>query len=316
MTRLSVIICTHSPRRDYLDRVLAALRAQTRPLADWELVVVDNNSAPPLAECCNLAWHPAARVVVEPRLGLTPARLRGIAETTAPLLVFIDDDNVVGPDYLETALAIAEKHTLLGAWSGQVVPEFEVPPPAALEPWLPLLCLRPLARETWGNHLNSGQLPYGAGMCVRRQVAERYARDLQANPARMALDRTGDLLYCSGDLDLGMTAVDIGLGTGLFPALRVTHLIPRRRLDEAYLLKLTRDGSASYVVFNHVWGLSPTPAQSRVDRVVATYKRWRGTALQRKFAAALEEGEAMGRRLAAALPGAGAPAAHRTPTGS
>ena len=46
---LSVLICTHNPRRDYLDQVLAALRAQTLPVAEWELIVVDNASARPVA---------------------------------------------------------------------------------------------------------------------------------------------------------------------------------------------------------------------------------------------------------------------------
>ena len=41
------------------------------------------------------------------RLGLTPARLRGIRESRGELLVFVDDDNVLERDYLEVALALA-----------------------------------------------------------------------------------------------------------------------------------------------------------------------------------------------------------------
>jgi hypothetical protein len=303
MKTLSVAICTRNPRPDYLERVLVALRQQTLPLSDWELVLVDNQSEPPLAGRCDLAWHPAARVVPEPRPGLTPARLRGIAATTAPLVVFVDDDNVLAPDYLAAAGVLAGEHARLGAWSGQVLPEFEVPPPPALKPWLHLLCLRQFGRDDWGNHTDSARLPFGAGMCVRRTVAEQYARELQTHPARMALDRTGDLLYCSGDLDLGMTAVAMGLGTGLFCRLKVTHLIPKRRLEEAYLLKLTCHGAASYVVFNQVWGLKPALAGGQADRLLAVYKYWRASAAQRRFARAMRQGEALGRRLVGELLG-------------
>ena len=41
---LSVIIPTHNPRRDYLERVLEALAGQTLAAEKWELVIVDNKS--------------------------------------------------------------------------------------------------------------------------------------------------------------------------------------------------------------------------------------------------------------------------------
>ena len=44
MVAVSVAICTHNPRRDYLRRALAALEAQTLARDRWELVMVDNAS--------------------------------------------------------------------------------------------------------------------------------------------------------------------------------------------------------------------------------------------------------------------------------
>jgi cellulose synthase/poly-beta-1,6-N-acetylglucosamine synthase-like glycosyltransferase len=41
---VSVVIPTHNPRMDYLARVLEALRAQTLPREQWEIIVVDNGS--------------------------------------------------------------------------------------------------------------------------------------------------------------------------------------------------------------------------------------------------------------------------------
>ena len=48
--KCSVIICTHNPRENYLRRVLEALRAQTLPPAQWELLLIDNASAKSLPE--------------------------------------------------------------------------------------------------------------------------------------------------------------------------------------------------------------------------------------------------------------------------
>src|SRR3954464_1117831 len=118
MTELSVIICTHDPRGDYFHRCLSALRAQTLSPHVWELVLVDNLSREALSGRLDLAWHHNARVVREETLGLTRARLRGVKEASGEILVFVDDDNVLDPDFLETARRVADEKPFLGAWSG------------------------------------------------------------------------------------------------------------------------------------------------------------------------------------------------------
>ena len=114
--QISVIICTHNPRADYLGRTLDGLRSQELSAGEWELVLVDNASPEPVAPRFDLGWHPRARVVVEPEMGLTAARLRGISEASAPLLVFVDDDNVLSADYLKRALSLA---ALADRWASE-----------------------------------------------------------------------------------------------------------------------------------------------------------------------------------------------------
>src|ERR1700724_388037 len=101
---ISVIICTYNPRMDYLARVLSALQAQTLAREHWELLLIDNASNQPLRGRIDLSWHQHAKHVTEQKLGLTFARLRGIRESACELLVFVDDDNVLDPDYLEQAM--------------------------------------------------------------------------------------------------------------------------------------------------------------------------------------------------------------------
>src|SRR5271155_5863652 len=101
MPRLSAIICAHNPREDYLRRVLDGLRAQTLPLEQWELLLIDNASGVSVADRFDLSWHPLGRHIREEELGLTPARLCGMKESKAEILVLVDDDTVLDPDYLE-----------------------------------------------------------------------------------------------------------------------------------------------------------------------------------------------------------------------
>lgn len=130
MPSVSVIICAHNPKPDYLQRALEALKAQTLPRSEWELLLIDNASKEPLASAWDLSWHPRGRHVREDQLGLTAARLCGIKDSTGELLVFVDDDNVLNPDYLSNALEISLSKTCVGAFGGNVVGEFEAAPPS------------------------------------------------------------------------------------------------------------------------------------------------------------------------------------------
>jgi glycosyltransferase involved in cell wall biosynthesis len=278
-TPVSVVLCTYNPRADYISRTLAALRAQSLPQADWELLVIDNKSDDPLEPRLDLAWHANARVIREDKLGLTPARLRGIREAKGDLLIFVDDDNVLDADFLETALAVGRNKPHLGAWSGQTRGGFEGPPPEWTRRYWGNLAIREFDEEVWSNLPRLGQtMPCGAGLCIRREAAQHYL-DLNESGARnFQFDRTGDSLISGGDNDLAACACDIGLGVGLIPTLGLTHLMGPGRLTADYLARLAdgiyfssvilayqrndRDELASYRVKPHHWiraWLNPRP---------------------------------------------------------
>ena len=191
---LSVIICTHNPRRNYLERVLQALISQTLQTELRELLVVDNASDELLSLEIDLSWHPNARHIREEQLGLTPARLRGIKEAVADILVFVDDDNVLYPDYLEVALKISKDFSIIGAWGGQVIAELEEEPPEWTKPdltnHLKNLACREFERDKWSNLPHEYETtPCGAGLCVRKIVADKYTKLVYNDPRRVDLDR-------------------------------------------------------------------------------------------------------------------------------
>src|ERR1700678_2127687 len=199
--KLSVIIPTYDPRPDFLARVLSALRGQTLALADWELLVIDNASPTPIG--ADIGWHPSARIVLEPALGLTRARLRGFSEARGEIAVLVDDDNVLDPDYLATAVGIFQAHPFMGACSGAITLEFEDPaarPPAA---YFRFLTTRRVERAVWSNDpTHNDSTPWGAGMCIRRAVFEAYIALVRGEPRRARLDLQGKTLVYGGDTDI------------------------------------------------------------------------------------------------------------------
>jgi glycosyltransferase involved in cell wall biosynthesis len=263
--KVSVIICTHNPRPDFLNQVVDALRSQTLPASLWELLVVDNASTALLAPVLNLAWHPHQRVVREEKLGLIHARLRGIAETSGDVLVFVDDDNVLRADYLEQALAIAEKHPRTGSWGGSIHPQFEQPPPEWTRRYWEMLAIREIRQD----HI--GISPIGAGLCIRRPVALHYCQQVIDCPLRLALDRVGSSLVSAGDMDLARCAKALDLEMGVFAALQLKHLIPAHRLTEEYLLRLIEAMEFSNLLFAWVNSPDKTPPNTTLQKRVRIF---------------------------------------------
>lgn len=267
--KISAIVCTHNPRPHYLQRVLEALERQTLDKGEWELLVVDNASTKPLRvagprpeargqssedlaggreaedslsandEAFDLSWHANGRIIREDKVGLTHARLRGIDEAKGELIVFIDDDNVLAPDYFERCVDVAGSWPQLGVWGGSVAGEFEVSPPEWIKRFLPGMVVYEIDRDYWSNMaVWSSAIPFGAGMCIRSFLAKIYAEGVKNDPIRQQLGRTGKSMTASEDVDLAFTVIEAGYGTARFKDLKITHLIPKERLTEDYVVRL------------------------------------------------------------------------------
>ena len=256
---LSVIICSHNPRAPYLRRVLEALREQTLAPEHWELLLVDNASREPLASAYDLSWHPNGRHLVESELGLAPARRRGMRESTAEIFVFVDDDNVLDTNYLMEARKIGQDWPALGVWGGgAIIGEFEVPPPDHVKRYLPYLALRNTAVRRWTNVFPCVEAtPWGAGVCLRAGVATAYCEYCDQSAIQVT-DRRGNSLLSGGDVEMSIVACQLGFGMGIFPELKLVHLIPKERIRDDYLVRIIEGTKLSDRLLDYKWrGLIP-----------------------------------------------------------
>jgi len=304
---ISVIICSHNPTPAYLSRVLDALKSQTLPVDQWELLLVDNASQVPLDGRIDLSWHPHARHIVESKLGLVNARLRGLKEIKGKLCVFVDDDNVLDSDYLQVALEICQTCPMIGAWSGQIVPDFIGGTPEEwTRPMWNLLALDQFDKDVWSNIDTVETMPVGAGMCIRREVGQMYVNLLETDDRRLLLGRrgsTGKILASNEDTDMALSALDIGLGIGKFARLKLIHIIPASRLTEEYLLKILKGIVYSMKIMHYLRGVPEvTEALSWKRRVrIWVYNTFSMTPLERKCMLATKEAQDLADRQIHAL---------------
>jgi len=255
----SVIICAHNPRSEYFARVLDSLRNQTLSPNRWELLIIDNASKVPLASAWDISWHPRAHHFMENELGISAARRRGIREASADLIVFVDDDNVLDKRYLSEALRIKQEWPLLGAWgSGSIRADFEVEPPEHRGRFLSWLPLRESKGARWGNDASCLEAtPWGAGLCVRKAVARGYGECSERSSIQIT-GRRGNALLSGEDREFSFVCCAQGLGIGVFPNLKITHLIPCHRVTDDYMVRLVEGITLSNLLIDYKWqGIIP-----------------------------------------------------------
>lgn len=116
------VIIPHYNDLPRLERCLRALL--DNDIANTEIVVVDNAS--PVSLDGISQSFPQVRFITETKKGAAHARNRGVAETTAQRLFFIDADCVPASDWLTVGREIADRADLIG---GRVDVFDETPPP-------------------------------------------------------------------------------------------------------------------------------------------------------------------------------------------
>lgn len=243
---VSLITCSRSPDDAIVAAVLTAVRALRLP-DGWRMehLLVDNASTPSLAERDSVARHlaacPAARLLRDETDGLATVRARAIRATAGELLITVDDDNVLDAGYLEAVIAAAAALPDIGIFgAGHIAVSLpERAPSWAADPWVRRLfqerhLTTPMhgCSRAWQDYYSPG-----TGMVVRRQIAEAFADGVERGELRNASRRRGHL---SGgeDAQLVWLCVRSGLAVGAVPAMRVTHVIPSRRLTAGYVCRL------------------------------------------------------------------------------
>ena len=250
---ISVILCTYNPSDEILARVLDSVISQDFDRSEWEFLVVDNNSLISVnTRRCII--DRGIQVVLEPIQGLSVARACGVRNTLGSILVFVDDDNLLAPDYLSN-VSSAFSDPRIGVVSGAIAPEYETKPQKWFAEFENILAIRqpPSDRAYLTNvPMHSEYFPVGAGMAARREVFESYLQSIAEGAAYLP-GRSGSNLTSGEDTDIDFFAISQGYLVGTIGSLKLQHVIPTTRTTLDYISRLTVATTLSAAEVNAKW---------------------------------------------------------------
>jgi glucosyl-dolichyl phosphate glucuronosyltransferase len=225
---VAVVIPTYN-RAAGLTRTLDAVLDQDAPGIAYQAVVVDNNSSDDTRAVVHRAIERDStgrlRYAFEPRQGVSHARNTGVALTTAPIILFIDDDCVPGRDWVKSMKAAFDAHPEADCIGGRVKPEWQVPPPS----WLNAGHTGPVALQdrpaaAYVNVRQASICLLTANLGIRREVFARIGGFSPAYPRGQ--DRELELrMWRAGMQGLYLPAMDVSVPV---PAERMTRRYHRR----------------------------------------------------------------------------------------
>lgn len=229
-------VCTYN-RGPKIRRTLEAIAALDRRGGRvTRVIVIDNNctdTTPDIVRDFAAAITSIPITLIrETTQGLAAARKRVFAETTEPLIAFLDDDCLPAPNWAAAMLSRMDAHDRIGAAGGRVDLVWEQPPSP-----LALRMARNLAQQDWGprpRRIGADEYLVGAAIVLRRSAI--LASGVLDRGELMG--RTGGKLTSGEDSEIGIRLRHAGYELWYEPAAVCGHLIPPERTTREYLLRL------------------------------------------------------------------------------
>ncbi len=232
LPHLSIVVCTYN-RAKYILRNLKSFTTQTLPFNEFEIVLVNNNSPDNTDELCVdfISKHPNLNItyVIETNQGHTFARNRGIHESKADLIAFIDDDAFVRPEYCKNIIEFFASYSKVDVIGGKIIPIYE----SGKEPdWMSPYLLTLMAAQDMGEKIikfPSGKFPIGANMIYRKKVFKKIG------VFNTELGRRGSGLEGGDEKDLIHRLRQFGGSIYYVPNVIVDHIIGEHREKMQYI---------------------------------------------------------------------------------
>ncbi|MGC3990974.1 MAG: glycosyltransferase [Chthoniobacteraceae bacterium] len=272
-----VICCHNSAAR--LPETLRHLAAQKVPAGlEWDVLIVDNASTDDTAKA---TWTGPAdvpfQVLYEAKPGLTNARLCAFANARHEIISFIDDDNWVCDNWVQTVAEIFTQHPEVAISGGTNLAAADTPVPAWFEEHKRFYAV------THGDFpegilQSTGRMLPGAGLSLRKSAVNDLLKKAFPSPWPVARARP-----CRpGKTRLGLALQLAGWKVWYSPRIHLQHFMPAGCLTWAYLKRMLRGiGESSVLIDPYLFTF-----EARLGHPVSAHQQrwwWRALASLKEY---------------------------------
>jgi GT2 family glycosyltransferase len=274
---LTVAICGHNAERR-LPSCLDAISLQRfERETTWDVLVVDNASTDATASIASSYRSRIEQagghltIVREDRKGLIFARERAAQDAHGELIAFVDDDNLIAPDFVEQAVAFFRRRHRCGLAGGRIEPAFEdesTRPPDFNDRFADALACRDHGDTERQLIPPTDDPPPGAGLVGRARVFRTALLEVGC----VLTGRSGKRLTSGEDTEIGLIAHRLGWELWHTPALKLRHVMPPGRLTQAYLDRIIAGGSRAEAWLDLLRGKTPIRSRPAWATVAARHE--------------------------------------------
>lgn len=254
---ITAIICTRN-RAQLLESAIQSLLRQTRPRADYDIMVVDNGSTDQTADVCKRLAGDSVRYVFEPVPGLSKARNTGWWQSHSRYIAYLDDDAIADETWIDALICAYESQSPApAAVGGPVRLKWEVPEPE----WINHALRPPLGFLDWGRQprrLTPAEFLIGANCSYCRALLEQFGGFDEH------LGRKKTCLLSGEETQIQRKIEQNGGYLFYAPAASVQHFVPAARTQPRWFYHRFFWGGVSDVVMRCTLPADIPPASGEV----------------------------------------------------
>lgn len=244
----SVVICSYN-REKYIADAIESLLNQTLSPELYEIIIIDNNSKDRTGEIAlnyvkRFSESHRIHYFKETNQGLCFARNRGILEAKGKFIVYMDDDGIADPNFLEVQYNFLIEFDYVVGLGGKIIPRYVDGKPKWIDGILEGLVSKVDHGENVFQYAGK-KYPVGCNMTYRKDILE------QVGMFDTGIGQVGDNLVRGDETELYERIKKLNRPVYYLPKSRVEHVIERNRLTREHIRKMSEGvGIGRKILYN------------------------------------------------------------------
>lgn len=244
----SVVVCSYN-REKYIADAIKSLLNQTLAAELYEILIIDNNSKDRTAEIAldyvkRFSGSHQIYYFKETNQGLCFARNRGILEAKGKFIVYMDDDGIADPDFLEVQYNFLVDFDHVIGLGGKIIPRYVDGKPK----WIDNILEGLVSKVDHGDKVfqySGKKYPVGCNMTYRKDIL------VQIGMFDTEVGQIGDNVVRGDETELYNRIKKLNRPVYYLPKSRVEHVIEQNRLTPEHIKKMSQGvGIGRRILYN------------------------------------------------------------------